>query len=83
MRSAAISTIVGAARFIAAQVAGSIVKVEPRGETGGAQDAQMILLEALVRISDRADDSGAQIAHPADQIDQAIGDRIVNTSRRW
>ena len=37
----------------------------------------MILVEAVVGISDRADDSGAQIAHPADQIDQAVGDRIV------
>ena len=37
----------------------------------------MILLEAVVRVSDRADNSGAQIAHPADQIDQAVGDRIV------
>ena len=37
----------------------------------------MVLVEAVVRISDRADNSGAQIAHPADQIDQAVGDRIV------
>ncbi|MGD0116910.1 MAG: hypothetical protein ABSD30_02520 [Candidatus Binatus sp.] len=37
----------------------------------------MVLLEAVVGISDRADDSGAQIAHPADQIDQAISKRIV------
>ncbi len=37
----------------------------------------MVLLEAVVRIPDRADDSGAQIAHPADQIDQAVRDRIV------
>ena len=37
----------------------------------------MVLLEAVVRISDRADNSGAQIAHPADQIDQSVGDRII------
>src|SRR5258708_7727930 len=37
----------------------------------------MGLLEAVVRISDRADNSGAEIAHPADQIDQSVGDRIV------
>ena len=52
-------------------------EVQTRGEAGSAQDAQMVLLEAVVRISDRADDSGAQIAHPADQIDQSVGDRIV------
>ena len=40
----------------------------------------MVLLETVVRISDRADNSGAQIAHPADQIDQLVGDRIVKHS---
>ena len=52
-------------------------EVHTRSEAGSAQDAQMVLLEAVVRISDRADNSGAQIAHPADQIDQSVGDRIV------
>ena len=37
----------------------------------------MILLEAVVGISDRANNPGAQIAHPANQIDQPVGDRIV------
>ncbi len=52
-------------------------EIEPRRKTRRAQDAQMVLLEAVVRIANRADDSGAQIAHPADQIDQAVGYRIV------
>ena len=55
-------------------------EVHARGEAGSAQDAQMVLLETVVRISDRADNSGAQIAHPADQIDQLVGDRIVKHS---
>ena len=52
-------------------------EIQARGETRGAHHAQMILGEAIVGIPDRADDPGAQIAHPADGVDQAILEGIV------
>ena len=37
----------------------------------------MVLGEAIVRIPDCANYSGAQVAHAADQVDEPVFDRIV------
>src|SRR6516164_5678156 len=45
-------------------------KVQACRKARRTKNPQVILREAVVRISNRADDSGAQVAHPSDQIDE-------------
>lgn len=53
------------------------LEAEPGGEADAAQDAQLVLLEALARIPDGADDARLEIGAAADVVDHAFLDGIV------
>ena len=52
------------------------LEVEPGGKAHRAQHPQMVFFEALGGVADSADQAGAQIAHPAHQVDDPPACRI-------
>ena len=57
------------------------LEIEPRREPDRAQQPQMVLGKAVLRVANGAQDSRAQVGLAADKIDQAPGHRIDKTSR--
>ena len=51
--------------------------IEPRRETHGAQETELVFAEAGDWIANGANDSGREIAPAADEVDEAIGHRVV------
>ncbi len=75
-RSAAILATLGAARRIAAHVAGSISKFSRVAKRIARSTRRWSSSKRSRGIADRADDAGAQIAHPAHQVDDPLAGRV-------
>ena len=49
---------------------------EPGSEAHGAEHPQAVLVDARARVADRADHPGAKVVGAADEVDDAVGERV-------